>query len=290
MTMRVRRCGKRAAVALGAILLGLGGATSARAQDDPNPGALTFTGGFDVPTIYFFRGIRQEADPSLTQWPYADFGLALYSGDGGLKSVGVNVGVWNSLHTGTSGTGGSASSLHYEEDFYSTLSLGFGGGVTVGTTYMALTSPNAMFSTVKELQFKVSKAHVLAPYGFLAFELGDDTPGLNQADGGLRKGTYLELGVGPSLALGASNVTLTVPVKVGMSVSDYYEGADGDARFGFFDVGGLVTVPIAAIPSTFGSWNIHGGVDVLVFGDTTKAFNGDEKSKVVGLFGIGFSY
>jgi hypothetical protein len=272
------------------MFLCLAGASAARAQDDPNPGALTVSAGLDAPTVYFFRGIRQESDPSLTQWPYGDLGLSLYSGDGGLKSVGVNVGVWNSLHTGTSGTGGASSSLHYEEDFYTTLSLGFGGGVTVGTTYMALTSPNAMFSTVKELQFKVSKAHLLAPYGFVAFELGDDTPGLNQADGGLKKGTYLELGVGPSWALGASKVTLAVPVKLGLSLADYYEGPDGDAKFGFFDIGGLVTVPLTGVSGSFGSWNIHGGADVLVFGDTTKAFNAGDKSKVVGLFGIGFSY
>lgn len=290
MTIRFRRFGQRAVVALSTILLSLGGAAAASAQDDPNPGALTVSGGFDVPTLYFFRGIRQEGDPKLTEWPYADLGLSLYSGEGALKSAGVNVGVWNSLHTGTSGSGGASSSLHYEEDFYTTLSLGFGGGVTVGTTYMALTSPNSMFSTVKEVQFKVSKAHLLAPYAFLARELGGDTPGLYQADGGLKKGTYLELGVGPSWALGSSKLTLAVPVKLGMSLSNYYETADGDATFGFFDIGGLVTVPLSGIPSQYGSWNIHGGADVLVFGDTTKAFNAGDKSKVVGLFGIGFSY
>jgi len=271
---------------LAAALLCFGAAATARAQEDPNPGALTLTGGFDVPSLYYFRGIRQEADPSLTQWPYADLGLALYAGDGGLKSVGINVGVWNSLHTGTSGSGGSASSLHYEEDFYTTLSLGFGGGVTVGTTYMALTSPNSMFATVKEMQFKVSKAHFLAPYGFVAFELSDK----GQADAGLKKGTYLELGVGPSWALGTSKVTLAVPVKVGLGLKNYYEGPEGDSKLGFFDVGGLVTVPLSGIPAQYGSWNIHGGADVLVFGDTTKAFNAGDKSKVVGLVGIGFSY
>jgi hypothetical protein len=267
----------------------------AYAQNDPNPGALTFTGGLDVPTLYFFRGIRQELDQKLTLWPFGDLGIALYSGDGGLKSAAVNVGVWNSLHTGSSGSDSISGKLHYEEDFYTTLSLGFGGGVTLGTTYMALTSPNQGFATVKELQFKVTKSHWVAPYGFLAFELSDD----GQADGGHTfggsKGTYLELGVGPSWTIGEGIATLAVPVKLGLSLSNYYElldaaGTPSDEKFGFFDVGALVTFPLTGIPSSFGAWNFHAGADVLVFGDMTKAANLGDKSKVVGLFGIGVSY
>ena len=43
---------------------------------DPNTGALTFTGGLDVPTKYVFRGIVQEADSKLTLFPYGDLGIA----------------------------------------------------------------------------------------------------------------------------------------------------------------------------------------------------------------------
>jgi hypothetical protein len=271
------------------ILLAVSG--PAFAQGDPNPGAITFTGGLDVPSIYFFRGIRQETDPGLTLWPYGDIGLAVYSGAGTVKSASVNFGVWNSLHTGTSGTDGGADRLHYEEDFYATLGLGFGGGVTVGTTYMALTSPNGLFPTVKELQFRVSKTHLLSPYGFLAFELSDE----GQADFGSSKGTYLELGVGPAWPISSSTATLTVPVKLGLSLNDYYEGPEGDETFGFLDIGGLVTLPLSGIPSQFGSWNIHGGANVLLFGDTTEAFNIDSDgetsgNKFLALIGVGVTY
>jgi hypothetical protein len=277
-------------------LTSIGAAGTAYAQSDPNPGALTLTAGLDVPTLYFFRGIRQEADQKLTLWPYGDLGIALFSGDGGLKSVGVNVGIWNSLHTGSSGSDSPFGGLHYEEDFYTTLALGFGSGVGVGTTFTAYTSPNALFTTVKELSFKVTKTHMLAPYGILAFEIGGDESG--QADGGHTfggsKGTYLELGVGPSWPLGEI-ATLAVPVKFGFSLKDYYERIDEngdvtDEKFGFFDIGGLVTFPLTGIPSSFGAWNFHAGLDVLVFGDTTKAANLGDKGKVVGLFGIGVSY
>jgi hypothetical protein len=295
MTMMCSRNRRRVTlVVLAGALMTLFATASANAQaaDDPNPGAITFTGGLDVPSIYFFRGLRQETDQKLTLWPYGDLGIAFFSGDGGLKSAGVNVGVWNSLHTGTSGTNGPSAHAHYEEDFYATLSLGFGGGLTVAPGYMALTSPNLMFNTVKEFQLKVSKAHMLAPYGFLAMELTED----GHADAGTHKGTYLELGVGPSWPLVAGGPTLAIPVKLGLSLKDYYEDATGnDSKFGFFDVGGLITLPLKGIPSRFGAWNIHGGLDFLFLGDTPKLFNvnkdGEQKDKkVVGLFGIGVTY
>ena len=112
-----------------------------------------------------------------------------------------------------------------------------------------------------------------------------------QADAGTSKGTYLELGVGPSWPLGESGVTLTTPVKLGLSLSDYYEGPDGDETFGFFDIGAQLMLPLTGVSSKFGSWNIHGGVDFLFFGDTTRLFNNDSsENKVVGLFGIGVTY
>jgi hypothetical protein len=265
-------------------------AGSAHAQDDPNPGRLTFTGGLDVlpGTTYVFRGIVQEAEPKLTLWPYGDIGFALYEGTGGIKTVSANVGVWNSLHTGSSGSD-SDLKIHYEEDFYAALGLGFGGGVALTTQYTAYTSPNNFFPTVKEISFKVAKSHMLNPYGLLAFELGGEDAAA--ADGG-NAGTYLELGVGPTFPLTPDGPTLTIPLKLGLSVSDYYESpiTGEDEKFGFFDIGALVTIPLGGIPSGFGSWNLHGGIDLLVFGDTTKAFNSGDGSKVVGLFGIGVSY
>jgi hypothetical protein len=293
-----RFCGHAVRVALfGALVLGATVApAAAQPANDPNPGALTLTASFDVPSLYYFRGIRQEIDPALTMWPAADLGIALSSGDGSVKSSTINIGIWNSLHTGSSGTGeGSFSEmLHYELDFYAALNLGFGKGFGLGTTYTAYTSPNRSFTTIKELSFKVSKAGRFAPYGILAFELSDE----GQADLGENSGTYLELGVGPSWPLGGGKVTLTVPVKFGMSLSDYYENplTGEDSKFGFFDVGGLITFPLTGVASKYGSWNFHAGADFLAFGDTTEAFNVDDdfdepsSSAVTWIFGIGLSY
>jgi hypothetical protein len=266
---------------------------SAMAQAaDPNPGAITLTTGLDFPSVYFFRGIRQEAEPKLTMFPFGDVGISL-------GRATLNFGVWNSLHTGTSGSDGPGP-IHYEEDFYASISFAAGHGVTFTPMFTAYTSPNGMFRTVKEISLKFAHASKFAPYGTVAFELGGDDSG--QADGGYllasggNRGTYLELGVGPSWPLADGKATVAIPVKLGMSLGDYYESPnDGvDNKFGFFDIGVLFTVPLSRVSSNYGSWNIHGGADYFALGDTTKAFNvkdGEAKgSQVIASIGIGFSY
>jgi hypothetical protein len=250
-----------------------------------NTGAIKLTAGIDVPSLYYFRGIRQEADPKVTLWPYGDVGITLMSADKGLKSVAVNFGVWNSLHTGTSGSGNATgTSIHYEEDFYSTLTLGF-SGAAFSAKYIAYTSPNELYTTDKEVDFQVTGTQKFAPYGLVAVELGK-----GEADGGSKKGTYVEFGVAPSWPLGKSPATFAIPVSVGLSAKDYYEGSDGDSKFGFVDVGALVTVPFSKVPAKFGSWNVHFRGDYFGFGDTTKAFNKDKANGYVGMLGLGLSY
>src|SRR5262245_60885607 len=121
---RMPRCATLALVA--AVWLGLG-ASPAWSQDpappDPNPGNLTLTGGIDFLNAYLFRGIPQD-DTGVVMWPYGDLGVALHSGDGLFKNIGVNVGLWNSLHTGDAGSDGPSGKLWYESDFYATFGLG----------------------------------------------------------------------------------------------------------------------------------------------------------------------
>ena len=263
-----------------AALLLAGAAAPAAAQDAPaaKP-AVTITGGIDFVNQYMFRGIRQNAEGVAT-WPFFDLGIAAFEGDGGLKTVGINVGTWNSAHSDPSGL--------YETDFYGTVNLGFGGGVTLGSTYTSYTSPNDSFTHVKELGFKLAlddSAYLgggaLKPYALFAFELGTE-PGRYQADGGLEGGRYLELGIAPGVS--GSRASLAVPVKVGLSVGNYYELDGVDNKFGFFSIGGIVTVPLGA------HWNVHGGGEFQALGDTTKAFNGGEGKQGIGLFGVGFTY
>ena len=252
---------------------------------DPNAGNITLTSHFDFVNAYMFRGLRQD-DTRLIMWPSADAGIRLHTGSGTLKRADLHVGSWNSLHTGLAGSSGPTGRLWYESDFYSTLALEVGEGVTVGTTYTAYTSPNSSFSAVKELSFRVGTRDGLAPYGLIAFEL-DTRPGLGQADGGQNAGTYLELGVAPGWTDLPVNVTF--PIKIGLSLNDYYELAGIDHPFGFLSLGAAASVPLGH-RTNYGVWNVHGGLEFLSLGDTAEAFNAGSQQKLVGSVGIGFSY
>jgi hypothetical protein len=118
----------------------------------------------------------------------------------------------------------------------------------------------------------------------------DTSPGVGQADGGLEGGTYLELGVAPGWA--ATAASLAFPIKVGLSAGDYYEGPGqtADETFGYFSIAGTATVPLKGISASFGSWNIHGGVEFQKLGDTLTAFNLGEDHKVIVSAGFGLSY
>jgi hypothetical protein len=274
--------------------------TQAPAAADANTGSITVTGSFDAVSTYMFRGIRQNST-GIALWPAVDLGFAAYSGDGRLKSVAINLGSWNSLNTGDTGSDGPTGKLWYESDFYSKLTIGFRGSANLAAFYTAYTSPNNTFTTVKEIafQFNIDDAAYLGraalkPYALVAFEFGA-APGIGQADGGAHDGRYLELGIAPGYSF--PRATLTVPVKVGVSLHDYYELNVGtptapvfdDNPFGFASVAGLVNVPLGGTTS-FGAWNVHGGVEFLALGETTKALNGGDGHRVVGSIGFGFAY
>jgi hypothetical protein len=291
VTYRVRRSALAIVAVVGVVVMT---SVPAFAQEtkDPNPGALTLTGSVDFLNQYMFRGIRQNST-GIATWPAMDLGISAYSGDGGLKSVGINFGTWNSLHTGDTGQEGPSGKLWYESDFYAAMGFGFGGGTSFTTTYTAYTSPNNGFTTVKEIMFKLAvddsgklgKAAV-KPYIAIAREFDTDIA-QGQADGGDNAGTYVEIGFAPGYSVPKASIAF--PIKIGLSASDYYELAGVDNKFGFFSIGGLVTVPLGGT-SSFGAWNIHGGVEYQKLGTTTEALNGGEGNQVIGSFGIGFSY
>ena len=260
---------------LGALALVCVVSSNAAAQDAP----VSVSGGVDVTNQYNFRGIRQNGSEASI-WPWVDVAFAGYEGDGGLKSAGVNAGIWTAFNT-------ELTDKWYEADYYATLGLGFGGGVSLGTTYTSYTSPNDYFNHVKEIAFKLSVDDsdaagqaAMNPYVTLAFELDDN----GQADGGAKKGKYLELGVAPGF--GGDSASVSIPVKVGLSVGDYYEHpvTGEDNKFGFFSIAGIVTVPLGE------HWNAHGGAEYQKLGKTTKFFFDDKSNQGIASIGIGFSY
>ena len=259
-------------------------------QASPASAQVAVTGGLDLVNQYNFRGIRQNSE-GVSIWPYIDFGFTPFTGDGNLKTVGLNVGTWNAFNSQiddfTNLDGEITSNKWYESDLYATVSFGF-GAPALAVTYTSYTSPANLFTHVKELAFKVSADDsavlgrgALKPYALIAFELGTK-PGEGQADGGPEAGRYVELGVAPGFS--GARASFTLPVKLGLSVGDYYELDGTDHKFGFFSVGGLVTVPMGS------QFNLHGGVEFQALGETTEALNGDDASAVIGSIGLGFAF
>jgi hypothetical protein len=252
---------------------------------------VTVAGGLDFRNVYMFRGVRQD-DTGVIAWPNAEVGVRLHSGNTGLTSARLRVGTWNSVHSGWAGSDGPSGKRWYESDIYATVALGFGNAATLNTTYTTYRSPNKMFTTVKEISVTVAIDRVgigraaLKPYGLVAFEL-DTKPGIGQLDGGFKSGRYLELGVSPGYP--ARRIGIAVPVKVGLSLGNYYELAGKDRKFGYASVAGLVTVPLGGTANSNG-WNLHGGVEYQLLGDMAKAINNGDGSKTIGSVGVGFSY
>lgn len=244
----------------------------------PEVKRFTATGGIDYMTSYVFRGIYQEEHGTIVP-PYFDLGIALG------KGVSLNVGNWNSLHSGPSGHAGKGNAW-YEADYYGSVTF-TAGKLKPGVLFTSYTSPNDAFGTVHELAGVVAyddsgSAFPLSPKVIVGTELH------GQADGGQGRGTYLELGVKPAIKA-APALTFYVPVKVGMSLNDYYEGPSGSNRFGYFDTGLIASVPLGFMSGT-GAWEAHAGVDFLWFGDNMKRLNGDDGFKPVGVFGVSFAY
>ena len=258
-----------------AALLAVVPPAAARAQA-PAGRTVTLGASVDVANAYLLRGINQD-DTGVIVWPAADLGVVVRSGSpGGTGRMTLNVGTWNSLHSGAAGLDGLGN-LWYQSDFYATFGVGVGGGLTAGAGYRARTSPNNAFPSMTELAFTLgAPAHWVGPYALVAIELE------GQLDGGRSKGRYLEVGARPTFGQG---VTLAVPVKVGLSLGDYYEGLRGDERFGFFSVGGVATVPL----SSGGRWNVHGGAEYIRLGDRNQLVLGKEHQVVVS-GGIALSY
>jgi hypothetical protein len=241
---------------------------------EPATPPVSVSAGIDFPSLYMFRGIRQEADPSFTAQPFVEL-------DATAGAASFAVGSWNSFNWGSNQDVNDG--LWYESDVYA--SVGFTTGkVSPTILYTAYTSPNDGFGTVHELAFSADfddsdSSAPMSPSVTVAFELGD-----NGADGGANKGIYLQLGIEPAIPTGDSKLSLSVPVTLGMSLKDYYEGPNGDSKFGYLSGGLSASVDLG------GGADVHGSVLVYGFGDTLKAFNNDKASEVVGSIGIGVGF
>jgi hypothetical protein len=274
-------------------------ATDTAAQDDkgPNTGRLSLSGGIDFPTDYYFRGIVQETRDYIIQ-PYGDLTFKLWDGVPAFSNLALTIGTWNSLHGGPTGIEGPNTDpkIWYESDFYTKVGWTMFENFSAGIIYTAYMSPNDFFGTVQELAVSLGfdDSKLLGPFSLkptvlFAFEVK------GQADAGAHKGIYMQAGITPSytfLEKSTYPITLSVPVLVGVSVDEYYEfGSGKDSTFGYFQGGVGLSVPLAFIPASFGSWQIKTGVNVLQLGGNVRDVNKQrDPTEIIGSVGIAFTY
>jgi hypothetical protein len=282
-----------------ALVAAAGWAPAAAAQEakGPNTGRIALSAGVDFPTDYYFRGIVQETSDYIIQ-PYGDLTFKLWDGIPTFGNLALTIGTWNSLHGGPTGIEGPNADpkVWYESDFYTKVGWTMFEDLSAGVIYTAYMSPNDFFTTTQELALSLgfNDSKLLGPFALnpsllLAFEVK------GQADAGDDKGVYLQLGLAPSYTFNAGStypVTLSVPLLVGLSVDDYYEfGTGDDSTFGYFQGGVGLSMPLAFIPASFGSWQIKTGVNVLQLGGNLRDVNKDRDStEIIGTVGIAFTY
>lgn len=247
---------------------------TARAQ---NEGNVSVGAGIDLVSNYYFRGIVQETSGAIAQ-PWLEAGIGFANG------ISLAAGTWNSLHSKQ--TSGTTVPSWYESDFYAGLSFGANAWST-DVTYTKYMSPRGSWGSVKEVAIGVGYDTFIAPYITVAIEM--DSGG--GADGGSTDGTYFELGVEPGLPLDNEEVSVSIPIAVGLSLNNYYEGNGTDNSFGFFSAGASLGIPLDSIPAEYGSWEFAGNVSLLIFGDGLKAVNGsDDSAKVIATVGLSMGY
>lgn len=267
-------------------------ADPADAQPTPPPAdRLHVSADLTITSQYFFRGIVQETDGFIFQ-PSLEISLDLIESD--RWSLAGSVGMWNSFHDRKTGASDPDDFVArwYEADFYAGLSLTV-DRITAALVYTTYASPNDAFSHINELSFTVTLDDSgwfgpisFAPYATIAFELS------GQADGGDNKGVFAAVGIEPSWTITGTplgDLTISAPIEAGFSLDDYFEDAGSDESFGYFTAGIAASLPLP-FPQGFGDWTLHAGVDFLLLGDSTKAFNDGDDSEWIFSVGMGVAF
>lgn len=249
---------------------------------DPNTGALSFVGGVDYVTAYYFRGFNQE-DARLIFQPY----LTLYADVN--DNATAYVGTWNSVHESPTPSDGGGLENWYESDLYGGIDFALSDNFTLGLIYTLYTYPGGAFDAIEEVGAKLAYAgevggHALSPYAAIYKEISDENG---------TQDTYGEVGIGPSFEAG--DFTIGIPVVVGMSIDDYYVDADGDDEFlGFGSVGVTAAVPLP-VPARYGEWTLTGGVSYVHFFAeglemANEAAGEEDDGAIIGRAGVSFAY
>ena len=233
--------------------------------------------GIDIVSQYVAHGVFFENQGAILQ-PYGGLSFQLHEGEGTLNSVSLDLGWWNTFHSrhtdagAVNGGGASTTRSWYESDFSIGLSFTMLKNLTLSPTYTWYLSPNDAFETGQTLSFKLSYddtdllgALALHPWVNVWWEVE------NKIGTGVDEGFLYEFGISPARSFG--DVTVSLPISVGLGSSDFYSNAaGGNETYGYFTAGLSLSYALKCVPECYGVWSLHAGYSYYHLGDGTKDY------------------
>ena len=214
--------------------------------------------GTAITNEYIFFGLVQDKDTFIAQ-PYLNLSFSLYEGEGTINAVSFELPLWWSLHDINKPrplNGQSSLKAWYEFDVSPGFSFTVAKKLTITISDYIYTSPGDYFSTSHNLNLGFTYddsdllgAFALNPHFYFLQELHNHS-GLGTQ--GSTESQYYEIGIAPSHTFAEKAtypVTVSFPNTAGFGSNGFY-----GQGFGFFSTGVNVSVPLAFIPSAYGTW------------------------------------
>jgi hypothetical protein len=278
-----------------AAMLGLSSLSSAFAGTETATGKETKTVTPPCPTTYitgdfgvtFVSAYLSRGIPQPQQWkgvvaqPYLDLYIKLYSGDPNswfINSVSAQLSFWSDVGSNHNTAKLDSTAPNWEEfDWDPGLSVTFAQKFTLTVQYFEFDSPAGAFNAARSINANLAYddssllgAFALHPHFTVLYELGGESGhGLSSGAAGLvPHAWYYEIGVAPSytfLPKSKYPITVAVPNTVGLGDVFY-----GNNNFGYYSVGPSISVPLAFIPSGYGSWTVTAAYTYYYLGTTVR--------------------
>ena len=252
--------------------------------------------GTALTNAYIFNGLVQDKDTFIAQ-PYVTLNLTLYEGEGFLNEAMFMLMLWSSVHDINLPV--STGSSWFEQDINPGFMFTFAKNWTFTISDYIYTSPGDYFDTSHNLNLGLTYddsdllgAFALNPHFYFLQEL-DGHSGLGTQGDTLSQ--YYEIGIAPSHTFAEKStypVTLSFPTAAGFGTNGYY-----GQGFGYFNTGATVSVPLAFIPSAYGTWtsSLTGqywrlGTDPARFTDNPNNTSTGRRDQVVVSWSIGTEF
>lgn len=246
--------------------------------------------GFEFVSTYYSRGILQgpQGKAGFEFQPYMDLYFKLYEDDKAalLQKVQFQLSFWSDVASDTKPMKGGPTNGGIrnwtEFDWMPGITLTLAKNFTLAVSYFEFDYPSQGSSPQRSINTSLSynDADYLGMWAlnphftFLQEITGNNNTGGGHAGLGLAGnslGQYYEIGIAPSFTFMKSSkypLTLTIPATVGLGSNGFY-----GTGFGYFSTGANISVPLAFIPSSFGSWTANAGGTYYYLGKNTAKVN-----------------